>query len=93
TRCRSLQARASMGKVYLPQSAHWVTDLITEMMSFPAGKHDDQVDALGLVGRLMDTMVGGKRPVTQQEQKSRWQQAFDRRHKAGQTHGSSWKAL
>jgi len=23
-------------------------------LSFPAGKHDDQVDALGLVGQLLD---------------------------------------
>lgn len=31
-------------------------------MSFPAGKHDDQVDALGLVGQLLDQMVPGQRP-------------------------------
>jgi hypothetical protein len=25
--------------------------------SFPAGRHDDQADAIGLVGQLLDTMV------------------------------------
>ena len=31
-------------------------------MSFPAGKHDDQVDALGLVGQLLDVMLPGQKP-------------------------------
>jgi hypothetical protein len=33
-----------------------------ELLSFPAGKHDDQVDALGLIGQLLDQMVPGQRP-------------------------------
>jgi hypothetical protein len=28
----------------------------------PAGKHDDQVDALGLIGQLLDQMVPGQNP-------------------------------
>jgi len=28
-------------------------------LSFPAAKHDDQVDALSLVGQLLDKMVVG----------------------------------
>jgi hypothetical protein len=31
----------------------------TKLLSFPAGKHDDQVDALGLVGQLLDTIMRG----------------------------------
>jgi hypothetical protein len=30
-------------------------------LSFPAGKHDDQVDALGLVGQLLDIMHVGQK--------------------------------
>jgi hypothetical protein len=33
-----------------------------ELLSFPAGKHDDQVDALGLIGQLLDQMVPGQAP-------------------------------
>jgi hypothetical protein len=36
--------------------------------AFPEGKHDDQVDALGLVGQLMDRYVPGyipKKPDTE----------------------------
>jgi Family of unknown function (DUF5681) len=30
--------------------------------SFPAGKHDDQVDALGLVGQLLDRISAKQKP-------------------------------
>lgn len=92
TRCRAFQARAAMGKVYLPHGASWIPDLLAEMTSFPAGKHDDQVDALGLVGRLIDTMVGGRAPSRPEQEKSKWQQAFEKRHRAGLEQGKSWKA-
>lgn len=92
TRCRAFQARAAMGKVYLPHGASWVPDLLAEMTSFPAGKHDDQVDALGLVGRLIDTMVGGRAPSRPEQEKSKWKLAFEKRHRAGLEQGKSWKA-
>jgi hypothetical protein len=31
-------------------------------LSFPAGRHDDQVDALGLVGQLLDKINAGQKP-------------------------------
>lgn len=90
TRCRSFQARAAMGKVYLPQNAPWVADLLTELCNFPAGKHDDQVDMLGLIGRMLDEMLPGKVPGLAQAAQSRWDMAFKRRAQATQT--GSWKA-
>jgi predicted phage terminase large subunit-like protein len=57
TRARSFQARMSMGKVYFPIGAPWLADFESELLSFPAGKNDDQVDAAGLAGRLLDEMV------------------------------------
>jgi hypothetical protein len=45
--------------------------LRVELLSFPAGQHDDQVDALGLVGQLLDKISAGPRPkppeVTQRD--------------------------
>ena len=32
----------------------------SELLSFPAGKYDDQVDGLGLIGQLLDQMVPGQ---------------------------------
>ena len=70
TRCRSFQARMAMGKVYMPRNAPWVSDLVTEMLSFPAGRNDDQVDVLGLFGRILDDMARGVMP-NGQKQKAR----------------------
>jgi predicted phage terminase large subunit-like protein len=44
--------------LHIPAGATWRAELESELMSFPAGKHDDQVDALGLVGQLLDKMIG-----------------------------------
>jgi len=90
TRCRSFQARASMGKVYLPQSAPWIADLMGEMLTFPAGRNDDQIDALGMIGRMLDTMVGGKEPRPDAGRPDKWAKAFSRRRQE-ETSGD-WKA-
>lgn len=88
TRSRSIQARASMGKVYLPTGAPWLPDLMSELMAFPAGKHDDQVDTLGLIGRLIDQMVSKRGPSSGNGPKpDRWRQAF--RKKSGPN--QDWK--
>ena len=49
TRARGFQARASMGRVWLEPGAD-----LTEFLQFPAGKHDDEVDVAGLIGRALD---------------------------------------
>jgi predicted phage terminase large subunit-like protein len=63
TRCRSFQARAAMRKVYLPRNAPWLDDFLRELHSFPAGKTDDQVDTMGLIGRMLDEMIGARVPA------------------------------
>lgn len=63
TRCRAFQARAAMRKIYLPRNAPWLSDFLAELHTFPTGRHDDQVDAVGLIGRLLDKMVGGRVPA------------------------------
>ena len=34
------------GKVSLPREAHWLAAFEHELLTFPQGAHDDQVDAL-----------------------------------------------
>lgn len=80
-----------MGKVYLPHNALWVADLMSEMTNFPVGRHDDMVDALGLIGRMLDTMSSGKAPHVATETHDRWQRAFARR--AQEQEASTWKGL
>jgi hypothetical protein len=47
-------------------------------LSFPAGKHDDQVDALGLLGQLLDKMAAGERPKAPAKPRDSWADSFNR---------------
>jgi predicted phage terminase large subunit-like protein len=55
-RAQSIRGRMAMGGLYIPERAPWRADFEGELLRFPAGVHDDQVDAIGLVGQLLDTM-------------------------------------
>ena len=55
-RAQSIRGRMALEGLYVPAGAPWLADFRAELLSFPAGRHDDQVDALGLVGQLLDKM-------------------------------------
>ena len=59
-RAQSFRGLIATRGLYVHKDKPWLSDLISEMMSFPVGVHDDQVDALGLVGQLIDRMFSGK---------------------------------
>ncbi len=40
-RCATIEA----GQVWLPESAPWLDDFLSEVLSFPNGRYDDQVDS------------------------------------------------
>jgi predicted phage terminase large subunit-like protein len=46
TRAAAVSAMIEAGRVRLPRHAAWLTDFEGEMMHFPNGAHDDQIDAL-----------------------------------------------
>jgi predicted phage terminase large subunit-like protein len=62
-RAQSIRGRMALRGLYVPQNASWVADLRSKLLSFPTGKHDDQVDALGLIGQLLDTISVGSTPA------------------------------
>ena len=49
---------------YVVRNTPGLTEFIAELLAFPAGRHDDQVDALALVGQLLDLIMSGKEPVS-----------------------------
>ena len=77
TRARSLQARMQMGKVFFPAPARcpWVADLFSEMLSFPVSRHDDQVDALSLLTRMLAEMQPARVPQPEKTLAERVQEA------------------
>lgn len=66
-RAQSIRGRMASTGLYVPVGADWYPAFRSELLSFPAGKHDDQVDALGLVGQLLDIMMTGQ-PKAKPEQ-------------------------
>jgi predicted phage terminase large subunit-like protein len=46
SRSLPLQARMEAGQVWLPTDAQWLGELERELLAFPNGRHDDQVDTL-----------------------------------------------
>lgn len=82
TRARAIQARCAMGKVYMPKSAPWKADLFSQLMRFPAGKYDDGVDVLSLLGRGLEFANSPQMPrpqITQAPIRSRGPNAWMRR--------------
>jgi len=53
-RARPLQARMQQGMVLLPKHADLTIELKNEMLRFPAGTHDDQVDAFAWCFQMLD---------------------------------------
>jgi len=46
----------------MPAKASWLSDLKSELLAFPTGRHGDIVDALGLAGQLIDKWAAGPQP-------------------------------
>ena len=86
-RAQSIRGRIAMDGLYYLASAPWRAAFESELMTFPAGKHDDQVDALGLVGQLLDVMIPGKLPKPKPVPVDSWQRAFERSSREGEPAG------
>jgi predicted phage terminase large subunit-like protein len=46
TRLYANQAQFESGSVHFPQKAPWLDELVSELLGFPGGRHDDQVDSI-----------------------------------------------
>ena len=51
-RANPARGRMQLRKVFIKRDAPWTEAFVRELMTFPAGKHDDQVDALSWAVRL-----------------------------------------
>jgi len=46
TRMAAQTAKIEAGYVLIPERASWLADFETEILAFPYGRHDDQVDSM-----------------------------------------------
>lgn len=46
TRAYAQSNAVEAGQVFIPRSAPWLADLRSEIVQFPSGRHDDQVDSI-----------------------------------------------
>jgi predicted phage terminase large subunit-like protein len=70
-RAQSIRGRMALSGLYVPKDAPWLAEFRRELLTFPAGKHDDQVDAIGLIGQLLDRMVAGHKPEPRKQRADR----------------------
>lgn len=53
SRAYSASALAMGGRLYLPKQASWLSEFEHEMLGFPNGAHDDQVDVLSYASKIL----------------------------------------
>lgn len=60
TRAQSFRGYAAQYGIYVPTDNEYWPDCRRELLTFPAGVHDDFVDACALVFQLLDRMTNGR---------------------------------
>lgn len=55
-RARAIQGRLQQGKVFFPRDTAFTDTLVGELLRFPNGVNDDQVDALAWVGVMLSEL-------------------------------------
>lgn len=87
TKARAIQAKASMGELMLPDTTDGET-VLNELISFPAGKHDDEVDCASAIGRALDLAHPAIIPV-----KAEPAGRTDRYRRKSNDGGENWKTM
>lgn len=64
-RARAIQGRMQQGMVFLPKDEVFTGPLVAELLRFPNGVHDDQVDALAWLGLMMSEFSTFQETVVQ----------------------------
>lgn len=68
TRARGFQSRAAMGMVAIPEGPEGDA-FLSELLRFPAGRHDDDVDCASLIGQALDMAHPAIEPAPKPETK------------------------
>jgi len=74
SRARGMQARMRAGGVEVDKDAYWYPDFEEEMLRFPRGRNDDQVDAFSWIGLLLDKLIEASTP--QELEDEEWEEMW-----------------
>lgn len=67
-RAYSMQGRMRIGAVRFDKKADWYPTLESELLTFPRGKHDDQVDSLSCIGLALQKIASANTYAEEVEQ-------------------------
>lgn len=59
----SIQGKMEFRKVFFPMFHSQWNDVQDQILTFPAGSHDEWPDVLGIIGRFIDRFVAGDEPA------------------------------
>jgi predicted phage terminase large subunit-like protein len=76
TRARSIQARMRAHGVKFAKEDDWFFNFEQELLTFPRGKHDDQVDAFAYLGLMLDFLV--EAPTAKEEEDAEYRDEMER---------------
>jgi phage terminase large subunit-like protein len=76
TRARSIQARMRAHGVKFAKEEDWFFPFEQELLTFPRGKHDDQVDGFAYLGLLLDYLV--EAPTQSELEEDEYQEELER---------------
>jgi predicted phage terminase large subunit-like protein len=62
TRAYGAGALVEAGRVYFPEDAPWLHEFTAELLAFPNGTHDDQVDAFSYAAKVLSDRLHALRP-------------------------------
>lgn len=95
-RARPAQGLLRRGKIKFPKHAPWVKGFVAELMAFPNGVHDDQVDALSHLAQMvneLDNVKAGRVPKddSPEQEKRGWRSRLN--EVLGKRRVRDWRAV
>jgi hypothetical protein len=75
------------GRVLLPANQPWVEPFQQELLRFPGGLYDDQVDALAWLIRMIERQQPPKKPKKQKQEMS-WKKRLNKMMRGGNNTGA-----
>lgn len=75
TRARSIQARLRAHGVKFEKEGDWYPSFEEECLTFPRGKHDDQVDTFAYLGIMLDLLI--EAPTTEELANEEYEQELE----------------